>query len=109
MSYRNLFNRCEYVWVLLLYVIGTKAFALDCTVDGHGPYQVTEKKCLELGQQQARTKCVLEAHSLEIELKMESKKNEKAYVCAAKYRSENEVSDKKDSEDCSVLKCRVQK
>ena len=71
-----------------------------CTVDGHGPYDMTFSKCLYLGTSQAHTNCVLKSQDANVELQFLSDKKTKIAKCYSKFQAK--------TEDCQKAQCIVQ-
>ena len=69
----------------------------ECTVDGHGPYDLKYSKCMQLGSDQAHTNCVLNEKDSKVKVQFSTAKNKKTAVCIAKLKA--------GSEDCLDAEC----
>ncbi len=69
----------------------------ECTVDGHGPYDLKYSKCMQLGSDQAHTNCVLNEKDSKVEVQFSAAKNKKTAFCIARPKA--------GSEDCFEAKC----
>ncbi len=69
----------------------------NCTVDGHGPYDLNLPKCLKLGADQAHTNCVLNERDSKVEVQFSFADSKKLATCLAKLKAE--------SEDCQQAHC----
>ena len=94
------------IWVALLLALAVPSQAslvIQCVVDGHGPYDMTEAKCLEQARRQARTNCVLQAKALKVHFSISKTPDQiwkRGYCSAEPY---------KKKEDCAVKKCEYKK
>lgn len=71
----------------------------NCTVDGHGPYNLKLTKCLKLGSDQAHTNCVLKEKEMSVEVQFSYAQKKTSATCVSKLKA--------GTDDCLVSQCYI--
>ncbi len=90
--------------VFFLPVFSVAQSGFECTVDGHGPYNLNQKKCLALGVSQAHTNCILKEKEAVVELKFSDSSSKKSGICRSKPLLEKASAQNAEG-DCTKSVC----